>query len=451
LAPFTDEENLLMTELTAPSETRRPVILCVDDEPSILSALRRLFRAHGFVVLAAESGQAGLDILDKESIDLVISDMRMPQMDGVVFLEHVRLRKPDIPRLLLSGYADIASITGAINRGEIYRYIAKPWDDNDIILTVKDALEHSVLVKEKRRLEALVIAQAEPTIVAAGLESREDETIGALRQANDNLRNSFLTSLKMFSALVELRDKKLAGHSRRVADMSRRLAQAMHLDKQATQDVFVAALLHTIGMVGFEEELLHTPTASMNPTQLETFLKHPLRAEQLLMPLSELQHAVEIIVAQLERYDGSGYPRGTAGENIPFGARLLAITSDFDRLQMGAMEPGPMSPLQAREIIRQRRTLHYDPAIVDVFLDITEHASEDALAADAAPTRVLKSHELAQGLVLASDLTAPAGLLILAAGQVLDDTVIQKICSFERLFNIPLVASVWVGNPPTEV
>ena len=105
-----------MTENATPG-SKRPVILCVDDEPSILSALRRLFRAHGFQVVAAESGQAGLDLLDTQPIDLVISDMRMPHMDGVVFLEHVRQRKPDVLRLLLTGYADIASITGAINRG----------------------------------------------------------------------------------------------------------------------------------------------------------------------------------------------------------------------------------------------------------------------------------------------------------------------------------------------
>ena len=176
-----------MTETAATASTgaKRPVILCVDDEPSILSALRRLFRAHGFAVLAAESGQAGLDLLETEPIDLVISDMRMPNMDGVVFLEHVRQRKPDILRLLLTGYADLASITGAINRGEIYRYIAKPWDDHDIILTVQDALDRSALIQEKKRLEALVAAQNEELrILNASLELKVQERTAELKQAN---------------------------------------------------------------------------------------------------------------------------------------------------------------------------------------------------------------------------------------------------------------------------
>src|ERR1039457_901732 len=107
-------------------------ILCVDDEPNILSSLRRLFRANGYQVLLAEGGAAGLKVLEAESVDLVISDMRMPEMDGARFLEHVRSRWPDSIRLLLTGYADIQSILDAINRGEIYRYITKPWDDNDI-------------------------------------------------------------------------------------------------------------------------------------------------------------------------------------------------------------------------------------------------------------------------------------------------------------------------------
>ncbi|MES2932880.1 MAG: response regulator, partial [Pseudomonadota bacterium] len=109
-------------------------LLCVDDEPNILSSLRRLFRAKGYRILIAESGAAGLKVLETETVDLVISDMRMPEMDGAQFLEQVRSRWPETIRLLLTGYSDIQSILDAINRGEIYRYITKPWDDNDIVL-----------------------------------------------------------------------------------------------------------------------------------------------------------------------------------------------------------------------------------------------------------------------------------------------------------------------------
>jgi len=439
--------------MTEPAATpnQRPVILCVDDEPSILSALRRLFRAHGFQVLAAESGQAGLDLLDTEAIDLVISDMRMPHMDGVVFLEHVRQRKPDILRLLLTGYADIASITGAINRGEIYRYIAKPWDDNDIILTVQDALDRSALVKEKKRLEALVLAQNEELkTINASLEVKVQARTADLKQANDKLKANFLTSIKMFTALIELRDQRLAGHTRRVADTARRLAHAMAMDNKQVQEVFVAGLLHAIGMVGFDDELLHTPVARMTPRQLEQYRKHPQRAEELLMPLAELKSTVEIIGAQLERFDGTGYPAGTAGKHIGLGARILAIASDYDSLQIGLLEPRKLSSQEAQDLIRQRRGHYYDPHVVDAFLDIYRDLDPTEPIAPLATTRNVASKELAAGMVLAQDLTSPTGLLLLTAGYVLDDAVIHKIASFERSIGARLTATIWVGEPPAD-
>jgi len=136
-------------------------VLCVDDEPNILSSLRRLFRPAGYRVLLAESGALGLAVLEKEQVDLVISDMRMPEMNGAQFLGQVRSRWPDTMRLLLTGYSDIQSIQDAINCGEIYRYITKPWDDNDIVLLVRHALERRALEQDKLRLEALTLRQNE--------------------------------------------------------------------------------------------------------------------------------------------------------------------------------------------------------------------------------------------------------------------------------------------------
>ena len=116
-------------------------LLFVDDEANILAALKRLFRPLGYNILTAESGSEALALLEKEPVDLVICDMRMPVMNGAEVLEQARARWPDTVRILLTGYSDLDSTIAAINRGEIYRYIAKPWNDNDIVLTVRDALE----------------------------------------------------------------------------------------------------------------------------------------------------------------------------------------------------------------------------------------------------------------------------------------------------------------------
>ncbi|UUZ49692.1 response regulator [Massilia sp. B-10] len=191
----------------------------MDDEPNILSALRRLFRPLGYKVLTAESGPAGLDLLAAEaSVDLIISDMRMPDMDGARFLELVRERRPDTIRLLLTGYSDISSILAAINRGEIYRYITKPWDDNDILLVVRHALERRALEREKERLEALTRDQNEQLReLNTGLEAKVAERTAALTashdlivDANNKLKTNFITTIKIFSSMIELRSSNLA-------------------------------------------------------------------------------------------------------------------------------------------------------------------------------------------------------------------------------------------------
>ena len=127
------------TALTVHTSAQPATLLCVDDEANILSALKRLFRPHGYRVLTALSGEQGLKLLGETGVDLVISDMRMPEMDGASFLEQVRQRWPDTMRILLTGYSDITSTIAAVNRGEIYRYIAKPWLDDDVLLAVRQA------------------------------------------------------------------------------------------------------------------------------------------------------------------------------------------------------------------------------------------------------------------------------------------------------------------------
>lgn len=138
-----------------------PVVLFVDDEPSILSALRRLFRPRGYRILLADSGEAGLAMLENEPVDLVVSDMRMPEMDGTALLEQVRERWPTVGRILLTGYADVGSTVAAINRGQIHRYVAKPWDDRELLMCVHDGLERRRLEKENRALLELTRTQNE--------------------------------------------------------------------------------------------------------------------------------------------------------------------------------------------------------------------------------------------------------------------------------------------------
>jgi response regulator RpfG family c-di-GMP phosphodiesterase len=421
-------------------------ILCVDDEPNILSSLRRLFRAQGYQVLTAESGKDGLKILETEAVDLVISDMRMPEMDGARFLEHVREHWPGTLRLLLTGYADIQSILDAINRGEIYRYITKPWDDNDILLIVRHALERKALEQERQRLEALTQAQNEElTLLNASLEAKVEKRTAELKQAhdeligfNEKLKNNFLTSIKVFSNLIEMRGGNLAGHSRRVADLARRIATRMELDSREIQEIFIASLLHNIGKIGFPDELLTLPVSLMNGEHLSVYRKYPVHGEQLLMPLEDLRAAASLVRSHQERFDGDGFPDHLSGFNIAVGARILALASDYDNLQIGTFSQRRLRPDEAATLIVQGRGKRYDPSVVQAF----EEVISGKTMREPVHEEPLTPAQLRPGMIIARDLVARDGFLLLSADHALTDRLIQQLIDFEMTSRAPLTVYV---------
>ena len=434
----------------APAGQSAPVILCVDDEPNILSALRRLFRAQGYQVRIAEGGAAALQVLENEAIDLVISDMRMPVMDGAQFLQQVRTHWPDTVRLLLTGYADVQSIIDAINRGEIYRYITKPWDEHDMVLQVRHALERKALEAEKHRLELLAQRQNEELrALNASLEQRvvqRTAELGAahddLLQANAHLKAGYVTTLKVFSTLIEMRGGQLAGHSRRVAELAQRMAVRIGLDAQQVQEVFVAALLHEIGKLGFSDALLATPVALMNSKLLGEYRQHAVRGEQLLMPLQDLRAAAACVGAQLERFDGTGFPKQLFEQAIPQGARILAVASDYDNLQLGVLTERKLSAGEAKTTIQNGRQKRYDPRAVDAFVAVMQGVANEKPDQALITEMSVDASALAPGMVLARDLIAPSGLLMLSAGHAFDARLIQKVRDFERSNRLTVTAFV---------
>jgi response regulator RpfG family c-di-GMP phosphodiesterase len=409
-------------------------ILCIDDEPNILASLVRVFRPHGYVVTTGTSGDEALAMLEREPADIVISDMRMPGMDGTAVLEQVRARWPDTVRLLLTGHSDIDATIGAINRGEIHRYIGKPWNEAELLLIVRQALERKSLEGHKRRLEALARKQnGALKALNATLEQKValrtaelQDAVGALAVSNDKLKTNFLTSLKVFSTLIEMREAESAGHSRRVTDMARKIGERMGIDAADAQDLLLAGLLHDIGKIGLSDATLRLARDASDGDIPLAFYKYPLRSEQALTPLEGLRGAAAIIRAHRERFDGRGYPEGLAGTAIPLGARILAVAKDYDAAQIGTLSRHRMPAEAARGRIAQGRGTLYDPEVVDVMLGVL-----DAADAPAPLDMRIELSDLAAGMVLSRDLVTLDGVLLLTADRILDESVVQRIRDFQ--------------------
>jgi response regulator RpfG family c-di-GMP phosphodiesterase len=422
-----------------------PTVLLVDDEPSVLSALRRLFRSQGYRIEQATSGAEALLVLAMQPVDLVISDMRMPEMDGAALLAQVRQNYPGVVRILLTGYADISATIAAINQGAIHRYIAKPWDDQEMLMVVGEALRRRELEQENTRL--LAITQAQNDALAAlnqSLEERVTERTEALElsnselaQAHHDIEAQFTLAVTVFSGLLEMRQDGIAGHARRVSELAQRTAARLGLDAAGQREVQLAALLHDIGKIGFPDAMLGKPVSKFNAEEMARYQRHPADGEAALMPLDKLQGVAAIVRQHHERFDGRGFPDGLRGPGILLGARILAAASDYDGLISGSQAERVFPPEVAKSALREAVNGRYDPVVVEALV-----AEVDAIAAAAQADIEVGVANLRPGMKLAADLLTAKGVILLPAGHVFQAPLITKLRELAERQNLTLTMRV---------
>lgn len=422
-----------------------PLVLCVDDEPHVLSALRRALRGSGCTVLTAGGGTQALDLLRQQAVQLVVCDMRMPGMNGNQVLEAVQQQWPDVVRVVLTGQADLQDAIASINRGSVFRYLRKPWDDDELRHVVRQGLERRALEDDRRRLHALTAQRnAELQQANALLEARVAERTAELAGTNDRLKQTYIGTVKVFSNLIELRSGRLLGHGRRVADTARRIGQQLGYDDAGLQELTVAGLLHDLGFIGLPDLMLNRPAARLDDEERKLYRQHPAQGEQLLMALDDMQGAAALIRSHHERWDGQGFPDGLQGTAIPLGARILALADAVDAMRHGLTTEVQLNLYEARALVLRQRGQQFDPEVVDAFLQVTQSDAPDPLRL------VLRTSQIEPGMVLAADLVSHHGLPMLTAGQVLSASLISRICAFEAREGQPLTLCVRpAGSAPS--
>lgn len=433
--------------MTREDASKKPTVLVVDDEPSILSALRRLLAMASYRVLTAESGAAALEALGANEVDLIISDMRMPGMSGADLLSKAQAIYPQTMRILLTGYSEIESVVRAVNEGGIYRYLSKPWDEHDLLLTLKQALEQQRLRKEAARLLALTQQQNEQlasfnTALEAKVKARTEEirqTVMFLEDAQKDLRRNFMTMVQVGASMIELRCGALGGESHRVGELAKQLGLALGLDGLDVQDLYFAGLLHGIGKLSLPDELLHKSIDRMTSSESHLYHQHPLRAQMLLTPVAQLNNVAHIIRHQYERFNGRGTPDGLAGGNIPLGSRILALARDFEGLQSGVIVRERMLPGQAAELIKLQANLRYDPQVVESFLVLLEDPSK---LRGAVPYVQIAGSQLRAGMHLADDLRTSRGVLLMTKGSVVSDYQVAIVRRYEAQEEAPFTIMI---------
>ncbi|MDP9710523.1 UNVERIFIED_ORG: response regulator RpfG family c-di-GMP phosphodiesterase [Pseudomonas fluorescens] len=428
-----------MEEPSAPISPPRPKVLLVDDEEPILNSLRRLLRGQPYDVLLATSGAQALEILEQQPVNLVMSDARMPNMDGATLLALVHERYPATARIMLTGYADPSAIIKAINEGQIHRYISKPWNDEEMLLTLRQALEHQHLARERERLEKLTRVQNEQLKLlnstlekhVAARTAELQQTADMLDLAYEELKRSFLTGTEMFSLLANLRLPPAKQTNRQIIELVRGYCKMHRLDEAASRDVTMAAALYNIGKLSWTDSMMTTPSDLLHSTERDRYRAYPKQSESLLMTLDPMKDAARLILHHQEHWDGSGFPDRLKGEAIPLGSRLLKLAVDFVELQRGLILERQMNSDEALLYLRQYAGKLYDPELIEDFIKVCAMVSDITLADP--DVKVMGTRELAAGMILARNLNADNGMLLLNAGKVLSAPLVEKLISFESM------------------
>ncbi|MGB1239618.1 MAG: HD domain-containing phosphohydrolase, partial [Pseudomonadales bacterium] len=372
-----------MTEELA--ETRAKLhILLLDDEQDILNALKRLLRKD-YQLSSFNRGEEALEYLAQHRVDLIVSDMRMPEMDGAEFLTQAREIQPDSVRILLTGYSDMESTVKAINQGGIYTYVAKPWDNQELLLTLSNAAEHITLRRERAQLtEQLSEANAELAEFNQSLEVKIEQRTADLQQSKQQLQQALKMQkallhdvLDMLSSTIEFRTGFGAGHSRRIALQCKAVAQKLELDSASCQRIYLCALLHEIGKVGLSDEALASKRMEGSQDE-QNFVAHPAIGAEIIARVKRFAPLVETIAHQNENLDGSGTPDHLGGEDIPLGSRIIRVVKDFDHLVGGKSNNHKLSIGDAKAWINSRMDIWYDRRVTQALFSLLEHRDQSA-------------------------------------------------------------------------
>lgn len=406
-------------------------ILFVDDEKNILGSLSRVFRKEGYGIMLAESGECGLDLLRHNSVAVVVSDQRMPGMGGVEFLKKAREASPDTVRMMLTGQADMADIAGAINEGGVYRYITKPWDDEELKHIIKAAVERYSLLAENRRLQEATMKQnAELYELNQTLEARVEEKTRKLRE-------SFFSFVGLCGDMIELHDQLSGGHCKRVAVLSRGLGQQLGLKGFELEALWAAALLHEIGLIGVPREVLEKAEGEFSDSERALMRNNPALSQEIIAKIDILRQSGLIVRSHMESFDGSGYPDGLKGGEVNYGSRILSICREYDRLRHARR---PYSKVEALAAIERGRGRKFDPDVTEAFLKFASEikdGDENQMTAHNRSAMPVKTQvdirDIAPGMVLAKPLASGRGRLLVGQGTVLTEALIEKVLNFHKI------------------
>lgn len=339
----------------------REAMMIVDDDPSVGRALKRILRKDGRRIVVCESGEEALGRLGDREIGVVLSDQMMPGIDGVTLLETIRYRRPDIVRVLMTGFSSEGRAIEAINRSNIFGYVTKPWKNSEIHAVMERAFRHHAALHGQRdRLLTLSADQAESPFVLQNLDAIQARV---LEQVHTVERDAII----MLAQAAEAKDDDTGEHVQRLGRISRRICIALGLEDCLVEEIGFFSMVHDVGKIHVPDHILKKP-GPLTDDEWAVMRQHTIYGERILVDRPVYRIARQITRSHHERWDGRGYPDGLKGDAIPLPARIVAVADVFDALTHERPYKAAWPVAQALDEIRAQSGAAFDPRVVAAFL-----------------------------------------------------------------------------------
>jgi putative nucleotidyltransferase with HDIG domain len=357
-------------------------VLFIDDEANILKALQRLMRNEPWKVLTANRGAEALELLDKVKPQVVVSDQRMPEISGVDLLQAVRQKHPDVIRILLTGYTEMNVAVEAINRGEIFRLVTKPWNDEELKATLRQAFDTFELKSEIRRLNQVTREQnLRLQELNRDLEVTVRDRTKQLFDKHQELRIAYIQTIKALAEAVDAKDPYTRGHSERVGVYASKMGRELGLPRDQIERVYIAGLLHDLGKIGVRDAVIRKP-AKLTDEEYEEIKEHSVIGARILSQVEFLADVVTCVRHHHEWYDGStrGYPDRIAGDQIPLPSRIILVADTVEAMTSDRPYRDAMPLDRVLAEVRTFSGTQFDPQCARAMLRLLERHGEAFLS-----------------------------------------------------------------------
>jgi putative two-component system response regulator len=350
---------------------KRASILVVDDELGPRESLRMILKPS-YEVHTVSGGMEALEFLEKGSVDLITLDLRMPGLSGMELLEQIRQSNPDVLVIIVTGYGTFKSVVEAIDLN-VFDYISKPFNVQEIRSVVERCLEMGAT----RHTIRAVFVDIAHLLLADSSESRHHEIakkvqeLGCTEEDCDAARNAMtpLEFIRVVSNCIEKRDPCTAGHSERVREYTEFMAEKLDLPHSAREALQLVSYLHDIGKVCISSRFMNKE-GKLSSTDWAILRKHPIKSVELIEPLRLSREIVLAVRHHHERFDGTGYPDGLAGRDIPLGAQIISIANVYDSLRSKRPHRDMINAAEGQAEIQKYAGAYFDPDLVRAFSEV---------------------------------------------------------------------------------